>query len=127
MTKRATGASNWTSCTSTFTRMSEATPVVSIRASNRKELDLARKERRFRATTFQRVGIEQHISKNYTPEALHEMAVKLRKKKNVDKEFLTQLSQALAENRQNATVFMGVDGVLQALCSFLTGLCPCKS
>lgn len=100
----------------------EATSFIqTIRAENREDIDRVRKEMRFKVTTVKRSGLDQFQPRTYTPVNLHSIAKNLRKKQNVNREFLAELSQALAENEQNSTIFCGIDGSLQSLCSFLTG------
>lgn len=95
--------------------------IQSIRDGNRQEFNRMRKEMRYKVTTIHRSGLDQLHPRVYSPSELHSMATTLRKKKNVNKEFLADLSQALAESEQNSVIFCGIDGSLQSLCTFLTG------
>lgn len=100
---------------------SEST-VKDIREENRLEFGRLRKEKRYKVTTIQRNGLEQLQPRTYSPPHLHSMATTLRKKKEVNREFLAELSQVLAEKEQNAILFCGIDGSIQGLCTFLTGI-----
>lgn len=100
----------------------ELNSVQAIRAENRIEFDKTRKEMRFKITTIQRGGLENFQPRSYSPTNLNSMAAALKKKKDVDRDFLVELSQALAESEQNCVTFCGIDGTLQSLCSFLTGI-----
>lgn len=98
-------------------------PVENIRCVNRKQFDQLRKENRYKASTIQRGGLDQHQVRVYSVTDVQSMATTLKKKKGVNKRFFTELSQALALNAENSAAFTNVDGALHALCSFLTGLC----
>ena len=93
----------------------------SIRDSNRKQFQESRKEKRFRVSTVQRSGLEHLQPRSYTPSQIQKLAQDLKKKKGIARAFLAELSQALSQSEQNSIVFGGVDGAVQALCSFLTG------
>lgn len=95
--------------------------VKNIREENRLEFNRVRKEMRYKITTVQRAGLQEIQPCTYTPEKINSMATFLRKRKNITKEFLTEVSQALAESEKNSVIFCGIDGFLQSLCSFLTG------
>ncbi|XP_032794731.1 importin subunit alpha-2 [Daphnia magna] len=95
--------------------------VKSIRDDNRLEFGRIRRDKRFQVTTIQRSGLEQLQPRTYSPSSLHSMATTLRKKKDVNREFLAELSQALMEKEQNAIIFCSIDGSVQGLCTFLTG------
>lgn len=96
--------------------------VKSIRDDNRLEFGRIRRDKRFQVTTIQRSGLEQLQPRTYSPSSLHSMATTLRKKKDVNREFLAELSQALMEKEQNAIIFCSIDGSVQGLCTFLTGI-----
>ncbi len=98
-----------------------ASTVINIREENRVEFDKLRKEMRFKVTTVHRSGLESLQPRTYSPLDLNIMAATLRKRKGVNREFLAELSQALAESEQNTSIFCGIDGSIQSLCTFLTG------
>ena len=96
--------------------------VEGLRDLKRKEMDQSRRQSRYRISTVQRSGLDSYAkSKKYAADDLTTMAVSLKKKKAITRQFLAELSQAIAENEANASAFIAVDGALQALCSFLTG------
>lgn len=95
--------------------------VRSIREENRQESERIRKEMRYKITTVHRSGLDKLQPSSYSSTNVQSMAVTLKKKRSVNREFLVELSQALAESEENSTIFVGVDGTLQSLCSFLTG------
>ena len=98
-------------------------PIDSMRVLNRAQFGLLRKENRYKATTIQRgCELDNLKSRNYSPSDVNTMAITLKKKKAINQTLLTQLSQALAISKENATAFSKNDGALQALCSFLTGI-----
>lgn len=99
----------------------ESSMVQSVRDANREHLKKLWRDNRYKASIVKRGGLDQLQSRTYSPTDVHSMATKLRKKKSVDRTFLTELSQALALSEQNTSAFKSVDGSLNALCSFLTG------
>ena len=98
--------------------MSEETDTLvdCLRNSQRKQFEISRKEKRYRASTIQRIGVVEKSSN------ILSLAAAVKKKKGVNKELLEELSQALGKSQQNVAAFLRTDGALQALCSFLTGL-----
>lgn len=95
--------------------------VITIREESRQEFNRLRKEMRYKVTTVHRSGLDSSQPRAFSPVNLNTMAATLRKRKGVDREFLADLSQALAESEQNSTIFFGIDGSAQSLCTYLTG------
>lgn len=97
--------------------MSEETDTLvdCLRNSQRKQFEISRKEKRYQASTIQRIGVVEKSSN------ILSLAAAVKKKKGVNKELLEELSQALGKSQQNVAAFLRTDGALQALCSFLTG------
>ena len=100
--------------------MDDEDSVGSIRDANRKKCELSRKEYRYKVLAVQRSVGEIHPIV-YSSIDILSFANTLKKRKGVNQKVLTELSQALASCRENSTIFSGVDGALQGLCSFLTG------
>lgn len=93
------------------------TSIEGLRRSQRRELNISRREKRYQASTVQRTGATKELLD------ITALATSVKKKKGVNRELLEELSQALGLSQQNAAIFLQTDGALQALCSFLTGGC----
>lgn len=118
MKKSVTGVLNWRICIRIFLHnMSEETDtsIEGLRRSQRRELNISRREKRYQASTVQRTGATKELLD------ITALATSVKKKKGVNRELLEELSQALGLSQQNAAIFLQTDGALQALCSFLTG------
>jgi len=82
---------------------------------------VSRKENRYKVSTVYRTGIDNLLPKSYSPADIHKKAIVIKKKKEVNQDFLVELSQVFAASQQNCIIFSGVDGSLQSLCGYLTG------
>lgn len=95
--------------------------IENLRDMKRKEIAVSRKENRYKVSTVHRTGIDNLLPKSYSPDDIHQKAIVIKKKKEVNRDFLVELSQVFAASQQNCIIFSGVDGSLQSLCGYLTG------
>merc|ERR1711928_7082 len=110
--KSVTGVLNWRICIRIFLHnMSEEmdTSIEGLRRSQRRELNISRREKRYQASTVQRTGATKELLD------ITALATSVKKKKGVNRELLEELSQALGLSQQNAAIFLQTDGALQAL------------